>query len=88
MTIPEKPLELDQEAAKLNLGATAFLDGEEWTDNAVHAANMMRKFLIQHSTSWTKAEINELQFDELGEVAKQVVAALQQAAVPLANSPS
>jgi len=47
------------------------------------AVNKMRKFLIKHSESWTRDEINELSFDELAQVVEQFGEAVKRASVPL-----
>ena len=83
MTIPEKPLELDLEIGKLPLEASAFMDREEWEENPMTAVNKIRKFLIKHSESWTRDEINELSFDELAQVVEQFGEAVKRASVPL-----
>ncbi len=84
MAIPERPLEIDFDANEMTLDEWALFDPE---DQGLSTPNRLRKFLIAHS-SWTKEEIGKIKTSELEQVTKQLVAAVQKVAVPLASSPN
>ena len=85
MAIPEKPLEIEFDANELTLEDWALFDPD---DQGISTPNRLRKFLIAHSKSWTKEEIGKIKTGELEEVTKQVLAAVEKAAVPLESLPS
>lgn len=83
MTVPDKPLEIDFDANEMTLDEWALFDPE---DQGISTPNRLRKFLIAHS-NWTREEIGQIKTGELEQVTKQLVAAVQKVAVPLATSP-
>jgi hypothetical protein len=85
MAVPEKPLELDKGVNELTLEDAALFDTDEWKDNPMGTVNKLRKFLIKHSISWTKQEINAMEIGELAEIATQLGEAIQRQAVPLSS---
>lgn len=85
MTIPDKPLDIEFDANELTLDDWALFDPE---DQGISTPNRLRKFLIAYSKSWTREEIGKIKTKEMEEVAKQVIAAVEKVAVPLASSPS
>ena len=85
MAIPDKPLEFDISINEMPLDAAEFFDPNEWEENPMSAANSVRKFLLAHSKSWTKAEIKALTIGDLGGIISQIGEAIKRTAVPLAN---
>jgi len=85
MTIPDKPLEIEFDANELTLEDWALFDPD---DQGISTPNRLRKFLIAHSKSWTREEINKIKTNEMEAVTKQVLAAVEREAVPLVSSPN
>lgn len=87
MPIPEKPLELDVDFEELTLEEMALFDAESAEDNPFGFINKMRKFLLNYSTSWRRAEINAIKNKDLEALTPVVISAIEAAAVPKENSP-
>jgi hypothetical protein len=86
MTIPDRPLELDSETVKINLGDLDIFDQELADTAPVEYVLGVRRFLLRHSTSWTRAEIREIDVGELKDLGPQIAEATRRQAVPLASS--
>lgn len=87
MAIPDKPLELDIESVKINLGDMEIFDTELAESEPLVWISSVRRFLIRHS-AWTRAEIRAINIDELADLGPQLAEATRRQSVPLANSPS
>ena len=79
MTIPDKPLVLDLPAIMdMTLDEAALLEPGGFS------AVTWRKFLRDYS-NWSPAEIGQIKLNELQEITAQVIAKINEAAVPLAK---
>lgn len=92
MTIPidaetgeQIPLELDVDVGETPIGELAWMDPSV-TDGEYIVT--MRRFLLNHATSWSRQQINALTPNDLfGPVAPMIFESLQDASVPEGSAP-
>jgi hypothetical protein len=88
MAIPTTPLEINFDPDRMTLGDNELLRSEGRTGESIpeqmEFTHLFAEFLIQHS-NWSRDEVHRITFTELQEVARQIGAAMQARAVPLAS---